>query len=82
MLRAGFAQDTADYTVAYGESCAPSAQHTITFIVASGWENAPRSFSPLQEGLLRITGYEDALVSAINVLAVDTRDDGICVSCR
>jgi predicted AlkP superfamily phosphohydrolase/phosphomutase len=93
----GFAQgrdqDTADYTVAYGESYAPSAQHTITFTVASGWENAPRSFSPLQEGLLRITApsttlrrgsgqgsghrHEDALVSAINVLAVDTWDDGI-----
>ncbi len=73
----GRAQDSADYTVAYGESDIPSAQHTITFTVASGWENAPRSFSPLQEGLLRITGHEDALVSAINVLAVDTRDDGI-----
>ncbi|NIO68472.1 MAG: hypothetical protein GTN71_05350 [Anaerolineae bacterium] len=73
----GRAQDTADYTVAYGESDAPSAQHTLTFTVASGWENAPRSFSPLQEGLLRITGHEDALVSAVNVLAVDTRDDGI-----
>jgi predicted AlkP superfamily phosphohydrolase/phosphomutase len=70
------AQD-ADYTVAYGESYAPSAQHTITFTVASEWENAPRSFSPLQEGLLRIIGHEDALVSAINVLAVDTQDDSI-----
>jgi predicted AlkP superfamily phosphohydrolase/phosphomutase len=90
--RAGLAQDTADYTVAYGESYAPSAQHTLTFTVASGWENPPHSFSPLQEGLLRITApstglrgelepsghrHEDALVSAINVLAVDTRDDGI-----
>jgi len=81
----GRAQDTADYTVAYGESYAPSAQHTLTFTVASGWENPPRSFSPLQEGLLRITApstgsghrHEDALVSAINVLAVDTRDDGL-----
>ena len=89
----GRAQDTADYTVAYGESYAPSAQHTITFTVASGWENTPRSFSPLQEGRLRITspsttlrrgsgqgsGHrpEDALVSAINVLAVDSRDDGL-----
>jgi predicted AlkP superfamily phosphohydrolase/phosphomutase len=73
----GRAQDTADYTVAYGESYALSAQHTLTFTVASGWENPPRSFSPLQEGLLRITGHEDTLVSAINVLAVDTRDDGI-----
>jgi hypothetical protein len=71
--------------MAYGESYAPSAQHTITFTVASEWENPPRSFSPLQEGLLRITApstssghrHEDALVSAINVLAVDTRDDGI-----
>jgi predicted AlkP superfamily phosphohydrolase/phosphomutase len=95
------AQDTADYTVAYGESYAPSAQHTLTFTVASGWENAPRSFSPLQEGLLHITTpsttlrpfdeaqgrlgsgqgsghrHEDALVSALNVLAVDTRDDGL-----
>jgi predicted AlkP superfamily phosphohydrolase/phosphomutase len=94
-------QDTADYTVAYGESYAPSARHTLTFTVASGWENPPRSFSPLQESLLRITApsttlrpfdgaqgrlasgqgsghrHEDALVSAINVLAVDTRDDGI-----
>jgi len=112
----GGAQDTADYSVAYGESYAPSAQHTITFTVASGWENTPRSFSPLQEGLLRITGpstlrpfdpstlrlcsgqallrtgfaqgrlcsgqgsghrHEEALVSAMNVLAVDSRDDGI-----
>jgi predicted AlkP superfamily phosphohydrolase/phosphomutase len=80
------AQNTADYTVAYGESYVPSAQHTLTFSVASGWENAPRSFSPLQESLLRITSpsttalehrHEGALVSAINVLAVDTRDDGI-----
>ena len=78
-LRQGFdeAQDTADYTVAYGESDVPSAQHTLTFTVASGWENAPLSFSPLQEGLLRITGHEEALVSAVNVLAVDSRDDGI-----
>jgi predicted AlkP superfamily phosphohydrolase/phosphomutase len=70
-------EQSADYTVAYGESYAPSAQHTLTFTVASGWENTPRSFSPLQEGLLRITSHEEALVSAINVLAVDTRDDGI-----
>jgi predicted AlkP superfamily phosphohydrolase/phosphomutase len=94
-------EQSADYAVAYGESYATSAQHTITFTVASGWENPPRSFSPLQEGLLRITApsttlrpfdgaqgrlgsgqgsghrHEDALVSAINVLAVDTRDDGI-----
>jgi predicted AlkP superfamily phosphohydrolase/phosphomutase len=68
---------SADYTVAYGESYAPSAQHTLTFTVASGWQNPPRSFSPLQEGLLRITAHEDALVSALNVLAVDTRDDGL-----
>ena len=77
LLRTGFAQDTADYTVAYGESDVPSAQHTLTFTVASGWENAPLSFSPLQEGLLHITGHEEALVSAVNVLAVDSRDDGI-----
>jgi predicted AlkP superfamily phosphohydrolase/phosphomutase len=94
-------QNTADYTVAYGESYVPSAQHILTFNVASGWENAPRSFSPLQESLLRITDpstapgpldgaqgrlgsgqdlghrHEEALVSAINVLAVDTQDDGI-----
>lgn len=70
-------EQSADYTVAYGESYAPSAQHTITFTVASGWENPPRSFSPLQEGWLRITSSEDAQVSALNVLAVDSRDDGI-----
>lgn len=68
---------SADYTMAYGESYAPSAQHTLTFTVASGWENPPHSFSPLQESLLPITGDEDALVSALNVLAVDTRDDGL-----
>ena len=73
----GLPEQSTDYTVAYGESDVPSAQHTLTFTVTSGWENAPRSFSPLQEGLLRITSHEDALVSAINVLAVDTRDDGI-----
>jgi len=96
-----FPEQAADYIVAYGESYAPSAQHAITFTVANGWANPPRSFSPLQEGLLRITSpstalrpfdrtqgrlgsgqgsehpYEDALVSAINVLAVDTRDDGL-----
>jgi predicted AlkP superfamily phosphohydrolase/phosphomutase len=70
-------EQSADYTVAYGESYATSAQHTISFTVASGWETPPPSFSPLQEGLLRITGHEDALVSAINVLAVDTWDDGL-----
>jgi predicted AlkP superfamily phosphohydrolase/phosphomutase len=76
-LAQGRAQDAADYTLAYGESYAPSAQHTLTFTAASGWVNPPRSFSPLQESLLRITSHEDALVSAINVLAVDTRDDGL-----
>jgi len=68
---------SADYTVAYGESYAPSTQHTLTFTVASGWESPPHSFSPLQESLLPITGDEDALISALNVLAVDTRDDGL-----
>jgi len=99
--RSDLPEQLADYTVAYGESYTPSAEHTLTFTVASGWENPPHSFSPLQEGLLRITApstsrpgerspeqsrrivelsghrHEDALVSAINVLAVDTRDDGI-----
>ncbi len=70
-------EQSADYTVAYRESYAPSAQHTITFTVAGGWKNPPHSFSPLQEGLLRITSPEGALVSALNVLAVDTRDDGL-----
>jgi predicted AlkP superfamily phosphohydrolase/phosphomutase len=86
-------EQSADYTVTYGESYAPSAQHTLTFTVASGWENAPHSFSPPQEGLLRINApsttlrrgsgqgsghrHKEALVSTINVLAVDTGDDGI-----
>lgn len=69
-----FPDKLADYTVAYGASDAYSAQHVLSFAPASGWENAPPSFSPLKEASLRITKRE-ALLAEVHILAVDTSDD-------
>lgn len=69
-----FPDKLADYTVAYGASDAYSDQHVLSFAPASGWENAPPSFSPLKEASFRITKGE-GLLAEVSVLAVDTSDD-------
>jgi predicted AlkP superfamily phosphohydrolase/phosphomutase len=69
-----FPDKLADYTVAYGASDAYSAQHVLSFAPASGWENAPPSFSPPKEASLRITRGE-GLLAEVEVLAMDTSDD-------
>lgn len=65
----------ADYMVATAESDIPSAQHTIPLQEASGWESAPESFSPLQEGTLRIASHEGSTVATLYLLALDDQDD-------
>jgi predicted AlkP superfamily phosphohydrolase/phosphomutase len=69
-----FPDKLGDYTVAYGASDAYSAQHVLSFTPAGGWENAPTSFSPLKEAILRIAKQE-GLLAKVNVLAVDTSGD-------
>jgi predicted AlkP superfamily phosphohydrolase/phosphomutase len=65
----------ADYMVATAESDIPSAQHVIPLQEASGWESAPASFSPLQEGTLRIVSPEGSTVATLHLLALDDQDD-------
>jgi predicted AlkP superfamily phosphohydrolase/phosphomutase len=65
----------ADYMVAAAESDIPSAQHAISLQAASDWADAPPSFSPLQEGLLRILSAEGSTVATWHVLALDEQDD-------
>jgi predicted AlkP superfamily phosphohydrolase/phosphomutase len=65
----------ADYTVTTAESDIPSAQHAIPLHEASGWESAPASFSPQQEGTLRIASGEGSTVATLHLLALDDQDD-------
>jgi predicted AlkP superfamily phosphohydrolase/phosphomutase len=65
----------ADYMVATAESDIPSAQHAIPLHEANGWDSAPASFSPLQEGTLRVTSREGSTVATLHVLALDDQDD-------
>ncbi len=65
----------ANYMVAVAESDVPAVQHVISFQEANGWEAAPISFSPLQEGVLRIASQEDGTVATFNVLAAGGLDD-------
>ena len=65
----------ADYTVVAAESNIPSAQHVISFQDATGWEALPASFSPLQEGTLRVAGPQGGTVAVFNVLAADRVND-------
>jgi len=65
----------ANYMVAVAESDVPAVQHVISFQEAKGWEAAPISFSPLQEGVLRIASQEDGTVATFNVLAAGGLDD-------
>ena len=65
----------ADYTVVAAESNTPSAQHVISLQDATGWEAQPASFSPLQEGTLRVAGPQGGTVAVFNVLAADRVND-------
>ncbi len=65
----------ANYTVAYGEREVYSALHVVTTTQATDWEDVPPSYSPLLEATLRITGKDDALVTNLYLLAVDSTDD-------
>jgi len=66
----------ADYTVAFGESDALSAVHTLTFGEATGWKNAPPSYSPLQAATFQIK-RGNTPVATLHLLAVDTTDDKV-----
>jgi predicted AlkP superfamily phosphohydrolase/phosphomutase len=72
---AGWSTYCADYMVATAESDIPSAQHVIPLHEASGWDSAPASFSPFQEGTLRITSGEGSTVATLHLLALDDQDD-------
>jgi len=65
----------ADYTVAYGAREVYSAMHVLTTTQASDWQNAPRSYSPLLESTLPITGKDGALVTKLYLLLADSTDD-------
>ena len=71
-----FPDQLADYTVAYGKCEVYSALHELSFALASGWKNAPPSFSPPLESVLDVLGRYDARVARLYVLAVDSTDDG------
>ncbi|RSD29074.1 alkaline phosphatase family protein [Mesobacillus subterraneus] len=64
----------ADYTVYYGDTWSPSNQEKFKFSNATGWENAPDSFSPLKEATFTIK-VEDGKNQKIHVLALDKTDD-------
>ena len=77
----------ADYTVAYGAQEVYSKMHVLTPTEAIDWQDTPTSYSPLIEATVRITGRDDAVVSRLYLLAVDTTDDGqesydTCQLCR
>jgi hypothetical protein len=74
-IRADWSTYCADYMVATAESEIPSAQHAIPLNEATGWDSAPVSFSPLQEGTLRITSREGSTVATLHLLALDDQDD-------
>lgn len=65
----------AGYMVIIGESDIPAAQHAIPLQGATDWKAAPPSFSPLQEGTLRIRSREGSTVATFYILAVDNLDD-------
>ncbi len=65
-----FPSQMADYTIGYSEREAYSSQETIRLTPAQAWENAPASFSPALEGLLRIPE-----VALARLLVVDSTDD-------
>ena len=62
------------YVVNYGERIAYSAQHVLTTVPASTWENAPPSYSPLLESQFSI-GDRSNPVATIYILLADTTDD-------
>jgi predicted AlkP superfamily phosphohydrolase/phosphomutase len=66
----------ANYVVEAADSDVPSAQHLISLGEANGWQAAPPSLSPTQEGVLRILSDEGGTVATFNVLAVDPPEDG------
>lgn len=65
----------ADYMVTAAESDIPAAQHTISLQEAGDWADVPASFSPLQEGVLRVVSAEGSTVATWHVLALDGQDD-------
>ncbi len=69
-------EQSADYTVNYGERMAYSAQHVLNLVPAQGWEDAPSSYSPLLEGRFLI-GDRDEPVAVIHTLLADTTDDQV-----
>lgn len=62
---------TADYTISYGVRDAYSRQETLPLTPEEGWVEIPASFSPPLE-----TGYQISRVARLNILVLDTTDDG------
>ena len=67
----------ADYTVAYGTREVYSRLHVVSPQQAKSWEDAPTSYSPHLEAALAILGRDDALVTTVYVLLVDSADNHI-----
>lgn len=65
---------SADYTVFYGDTWAKSSLDKLSFQPASGWSGSIESFSPLKEAEwpLKLKGAEN---QKLVVLAADTTDD-------
>ncbi|MEM1504540.1 alkaline phosphatase family protein [Domibacillus sp. 8LH] len=66
---------TADYSVFYGDTWAKASLNELSFKEAPGWKGAPKSFSPPQEAVLPLK-LKKAKNRTLFVLAVDTTDDG------
>ncbi|WP_050180140.1 nucleotide pyrophosphatase/phosphodiesterase family protein [Domibacillus robiginosus] len=65
---------TADYSVFYGDTWAKSSLDKLSFQEASGWKNTPKSFSALKEADLPLK-LKGAKNRTLFVLAVDTTND-------
>ncbi|PWW20553.1 type I phosphodiesterase/nucleotide pyrophosphatase [Cytobacillus oceanisediminis] len=65
----------ADYAVYYGETWAESSLNKLNFKAADGGKHTEKSFSPLKEAKMKLP-LQKAKNREINILAMDTTDDG------
>ncbi|MBT2688880.1 alkaline phosphatase family protein [Bacillus sp. ISL-47] len=65
----------ADYAVYYGETWAESSLDKLNFIITDGGKHTEKSFSPIKEAKMKLS-LQKAKNREINILAMDTTDDG------
>ncbi|WP_051348482.1 alkaline phosphatase family protein [Peribacillus kribbensis] len=64
-----------DYSVFYGNAWSQSSLDTLLFTRAKNWRNAPKTFSPLKEALVKIK-MKGKSSRELHILAFDSADDG------